>query len=339
MLLRRFLSLSALSVLLLSACDKKEDTGSKSSTSSGQPAQKKTGTPVVTWEGGSITLEELQGYVAQMSPGARGRLESPEQRREYAEGLARFELFVAEARRRGYENDPEVQEALRRALVQRMIFKEFDEKPPPVSKEDVASYYEVHKNEFVHPARFRYSHVKVPAPKGSPDRAAKKKLAQTLLEKARKLQPLDFDSFDKLVVEATGNPSANPSEADTQLLTAEELKNRLGPEVATAASALKKVGDMAPLVESDQGFHLLKLTDAQPEKNQSVEAVTSMIRVRITRERRDARMSQFTEELQSRMGLRTDEAALQKLKVDVQAPQLPSTGPAPGFVPAPLPTR
>jgi peptidyl-prolyl cis-trans isomerase C len=64
-----------------------------------------------------------------------------------------------------------------------------------------------------------------------------------------------------------------------------------------------------------------------------------MIRVRITRERRDARMSQFTEELQSRMGLRTDEAALQKLKVDVQAPQLPSTGPAPGFVPAPLPTR
>jgi hypothetical protein len=331
MRLFRLLPLSALSVLLLSGCDKKEDPASKPAGSSGQPASKKMGTPVVTWEDGSITLEELQGYVAQMTPGARGRIETPEGRREYAEGLARFELFVAEARRRGYENDPEVQEALRRALVQRMIFKEFDEKPPVITKEEIAAYYDVHKNEFVHPARFRYSHVKVPAPKGSPDRAEKKKLAQALLEKARKLQPLDFDGFDKL--------ASNPSEADTQLVTAGELKTRLGPEVATAASALKKVGDTAPLVESDQGFHLLKLTDAQPEKNQPVEAVTAMIRVRITRERRDAKVSKFTEELQSRVGFRTDEAALRKLKVDVQAPQVPATGPAPGFVPAPLPTR
>jgi peptidyl-prolyl cis-trans isomerase C len=141
------------------------------------------------------------------------------------------------------------------------------------------------------------------------------------------------------VAEASGNPAAKPSEADTQLVTAEELKSRLGPEVATASSALKKVGDLSPLVESDQGFHLLKLTDMRAEKNQSVDAVTSMIRVRIARERRDARVSKFTEELQERVGFRTDEAALQKLKVDLQAPQAPSAGPAPGFVPAPLPTR
>jgi len=274
-----------------------------------------------------------------MAPAARARVQTPEQRREYAEGLARFELFVSEARRRGYENDPEVQEALRRALVQRMIFKEFDEKQPPVNQEDIAAYYQVHKNEFVQPARFRYSHVKVPAPRGSPDRAAKKKLAQTLMDKARKLQPLDFDGFDKLVVEATGNPEAKPSEADTQLITTEQLKTQLGPEVATAASGLKRVGELAPLVESDQGFHLLKLTDLQPEKNQPVEAVSSLIRGRIIRERRDASVSKFTEELQSRVGFRTDEAALEKLKVDTQAPQVPPSGPAPGFVPAPLPTR
>lgn len=338
--LSRLLSLSSLSVLLLSGCDKKEAPGSTAGTPSTQPAaSKKQGTPVVSWEGGSLTLEELQSYVGQMAPAARGRVETPEQRREYAEGLARFELFVSEARRRGYENDPEVQEALRRALVQRMIFKEFDEKQPPVTPEDISAYYEVHKGEFVQPARFRYSHVKVPAPRGSPDRAAKKKLAQALLDKARKLQALDFDGFDKLVVEATGSPEAKPSEADTQLVTAEQLKSQLGPEVATAASALKKVGELAPLVESDQGFHLLKLTDLQPEKNQPVEAVSSLIRGRITRERRDAKVSKFTEELQSRVGFRTDEAVLQKLKVDTQAPQVAPSGPAPGFVPAPLPTR
>jgi peptidyl-prolyl cis-trans isomerase C len=340
MSLSRLLSLCVLSVCLLSGCDKKEDAGSRPATSTAQPgASRKTGTPVVTWEGGSLTLEELQGYVAQMNPAARARIESPEHRREYAEGLARFELFVSEARRRGLENDPEVQEAMRRTMVQRMLFKEFDEKPQEITQEDLAAYYQVHKDEFVHPARFRYSHLKVPAPRGSPDRAAKKKLAQGLLEKARKLQPLDFDAFDQLVVEASGNSAAKPSEADTQLVTAEELKARLGPEVASAASALKKVGDLAPLVESDQGFHLIKLTDVRPEKNQPLESVTSMLRTRIARERRDARVSRFTEELQERAGFRTDEAALQKLKVDVQAPQAATSTPAPGFVPAPLPTR
>jgi parvulin-like peptidyl-prolyl isomerase len=335
MSLSRLLSLSVLSVLLLSGCDKKEGPDTKPATTQ----KPKEGTPVVTWQGGSITLEELQRYVSQMNPPARTRVESPVQRREYAEGIARFELFVEEARRRGLENDPEVQEAMRRAMVQRMLFKEFDEKPPVVSNEDIAAYYDVHKEEFVHPARSRYSHLKVPAPKGSPDRAAKKKLAQALLDKAKQLQPLDFDAFDALVAEASGNPAAKPSEADTQLVTAEELKSRLGPEVAAAAATLKKVGDVSGVIESEQGFHLLKLTDSRPEKNQSLDAVTSMIRIRITRERREARVSKFTEELQERVGFRTDEAALQKLKVDPLEPQAPAAGPAPGFVPAPVPTR
>jgi peptidyl-prolyl cis-trans isomerase C len=96
---------------------------------------------------------------------------------------------------------------------------------------------------------------------------------------------------------------------------------------------------MTAVVESDKGFHLLKLTDVKPEKNQSLEAVTSLVRARIARERRDARVGKFTEELQGRAGFRTDEAALQKLQVDPQAPQASTVGPAPGFLPAPPPSR
>ena len=93
------------------------------------------------------------------------------------------------------------------------------------------------------------------------------------------------------------------------------------------------------MVESDKGFHLLKLTDVRPEKNQSLDAVSAMLRARIARERRDARVAKFTEELQARARFRTDEAALQKLQVDLQAPQAISTNPAPAFLPAPPPSR
>jgi parvulin-like peptidyl-prolyl isomerase len=293
----------------------------------------------VTFEGGAITLEQLQGYLAQMNPAARARVEPLDQRRAYAEGLARFELFALEARRRGLENDPEVQEAMKRAMVQRLLFKEFDEKAPPITPEEIAAYYESHKAEFIQSARARYSHLLVPAPQGSPERAAKKKVAQALLAKARKLQPLDFDAFDALIKEASGNPAAKPAEADTQFITPEALKAQFGEEVAAAASKLKQPGDVSAVIESNQGFHLLKLTDVQPEKNQSLETVSSALKARMARERRDARLGKFTEELQQRAGFRTDEAALQKLQVDTEAPQAGTSGPVPGFLPAPPPAR
>jgi peptidyl-prolyl cis-trans isomerase C len=297
------------------------------------------GTPVVTFEGGAITLEQLQGYLAQMNPSARARVQPLDQRRAYAEGLARFELFALEARRRGLENDPEVQEAMKRAMVQQLLIKEFDEKAPPITPEEIASYYEAHKAEFVQPARARYSHLLVPAPKGSPERAARQKAAQALLEKARKLQPLDFDAFDRLSTEASGNPATKPAEADTRFLTSEALKAQFGEEVAAAAGKLKQPGDLSGVIESTQGFHLLKLTDVQPEKNQSLETVSSTLKARIARERRDARIAKFTEELQQRANFRTDEAALQKLRVDIEAPQASSPGPVPGFLPAPPSTQ
>lgn len=337
MRLSRLLSLSTLSFLLLSGCDKEgKDSGAKPSGTSGAAVK---GTPLVTFDGGEVTLEQLQGYIAQMNPAARTRIEPLEQRREYAQGLARFELFVTEARRRGLENDPEVQEAMKRAMVQQLLFKEFDEKAPPLSQEELAAYYEAHKAEFVQPARARYSHLVVPASKGSPERAAKKKLAQALREKASKLQPLDFDAFDALITEASGNPSAKPAEADTHLVTPDELKARLGEQVATAASTLKQPGDLSTVVESDNGFHLIKLTDLKPEKNQSMESISTVLRARMARERRDARVAKFTEELQERAHFKVDEAALQKLQVDLQAPQASSSGPVPGFLPSPTPTR
>jgi peptidyl-prolyl cis-trans isomerase C len=335
------LSLSALLFLLLAGCEKgRQDPGSKpAAPASGASASAVKGTPVVTFEGGAITLEQLQGYLAQMNPAARARVAAMDQRRAYAEGLARFELFVLEARRRGLENDPEVQEAMKRAMVQQLIFKEFDEKAPPITPEEIAAYYESHKSEFIQPARARYSHLLVPAPKGSPERATRKKVAQALLEKARKLQPLDFDAFDALITEASGNPAAKPAEADTQFVTPEALKSMLGEEVAAAAGKLKQPGELSAVIESAHGFHLIKLTDVQLEKNQSLETVTPALKARMARERREARLAKFTEELQQRAGFRTDEAVLQKLQVDVQAPQASTPGPVPGFLPAPPPTR
>src|SRR5262249_39649007 len=90
------------------------------------------GTAVATFDGDSITVEELKQRFAEMSPFLRSRYATLEQRKDYVDGLARFELLAQEAHRRGLQNDPEVVETAKKVMVQKLIQKEFDEKQGPV---------------------------------------------------------------------------------------------------------------------------------------------------------------------------------------------------------------
>jgi len=71
-------------------------------------------TEVARFGGDHITAEELQQRFLEMSPYARARYQTVEQKRDYLEGLVRFELLSQEALRRGLANDPEVVESTRR---------------------------------------------------------------------------------------------------------------------------------------------------------------------------------------------------------------------------------
>src|SRR6218665_3216109 len=92
------------------------------------------GTPVASWTGDRVTAEELRRHLEEMTPASRERYQTLEQKREYVEGLARFELLVREALARGLQDDPEVVAGTKRALVSRLMRTELDAAAPPVSE-------------------------------------------------------------------------------------------------------------------------------------------------------------------------------------------------------------
>src|SRR4051812_33366169 len=75
------------------------------------------GTPVATFGKDSITAEELKQRFMELSPIARTQYQTVERRKEYVEGLARFELLAQEALRRGLQQDPEVVETAKKVMV------------------------------------------------------------------------------------------------------------------------------------------------------------------------------------------------------------------------------
>lgn len=291
------------------------------------------GTPVATFGNDSITAEELKERFAEMNPYQRAGYQTLERKKEYVEGLARFELLAAEAVSRGLQSDPEVVETAKKVMVQKLIRKELDEKPTPVIDSEVADFYEKHKSDYVSPEKVRVSFLFLSAAPSSPDRADKKKKADETLTQLKALPPMDYAAFAKVVKEVSEDEATKNSGGDLQYLPVDELAARLGKEAAAAADALKQVGELSGVVESERGFYILKLQSRQAALNLALDQVKTQVQSRILAERRTKAFAQLLDSLKAKARFQLHDAALAKVELDLKAPTKEPSGPPPGFIP------
>ncbi|MBS1150965.1 MAG: peptidyl-prolyl cis-trans isomerase, partial [Myxococcaceae bacterium] len=228
------------------------------------------GKSVATYGAETITDAELATRFAELNPYTRARYQTLEQKREYLDGLVRYELLAREAARRNLQNDPEVVEAMKRVMVQRLIKTEIEDKPGTVSAEAIQRYYDAHQGDYVKPAMTRLRHVFL--------KAENRAKADEALKKALALAPLDYAAFSLLARESSEEPRTQPIEGDLRFLTDDELSKQYGPELVTAAAELKQVGEVYPkLVETKAGFHVIKLEGRQVALDLAVDQVKQSI--------------------------------------------------------------
>ncbi|MFZ5441786.1 MAG: peptidyl-prolyl cis-trans isomerase [Myxococcota bacterium] len=296
------------------------------------PAGVAGGTWVAKYGGQTVTDKELAQRFSEMNPYARARFQTVEQRRDYVEGIARFDLLAQEAVRRGLQNDPEVVEAARRVMVQQLLKKELDEGAGGVTDAQISAWYESHKSDYVKPAMVRLAHLSFK----KEHRAA----AEEALAKAKALQPLDAAGFGKLARELSEDERTKELDGDMRFLSDEELSAQYGPEVAAAAAKLVKVGDLSEtLVETEKALHVLKLQGRQLALNLSLEQAKPSIQQLLANETKQERFRALVEKLKKDAKYELNDAAIAAMVIDPKAPALPSTTPSPGFIPAPPPTK
>jgi peptidyl-prolyl cis-trans isomerase C len=290
------------------------------------------GTWVAKFGSQSITDAELAARFAEMNPYARARFQTVEQRRDYVEGLVRFELLAQEAVKRNLQNDPEVVEAARRVMVQQLLKKELDEGSGDVTEAQVAAYYQAHTSDYVKPAMVRLSHIAFK----KEDRAQ----AEEVLAQAKALSPLDAAAFGKLAREKSQDERTRELDGDMRFLSDEELSTQYGPELAAAAASLTRVGDLAPnLVETPKALHIVKLQGRQLALNLSLEQAKPSIQQLLANDSKQERFKSLMERLKKDAHLELNESSLAAMVVDPKAPAVPSSSPAPGFIPAPPSTK
>ena len=113
------------------------------------------GPVVARWSGGQLTAGALRERVLAQKAEAGLSALDPVRLRTFSDAALRTALLAAEARRRGLENDPKVEGALAEVLATRLLELEAVARPGAVSAAEVSSYYQQHRDEFVHPERVR----------------------------------------------------------------------------------------------------------------------------------------------------------------------------------------
>ena len=107
-------------------------------------------------------------------------------------------------------------------------------------------------------------------------------MADDLLNKAKANKPTDSAAFIALVRQYSEDPKTKPLDGDMRFLTEAELTSQYGSEVASASVGLKQLGDLSPLVETQQGFYILRFQGRQAAVNHSLDQVKAQIQCRIS---------------------------------------------------------
>jgi hypothetical protein len=101
--------------------------------------------------GQPVTFVTLQAQLDHLSPPVRERYAKlPEERAQLLQRLINNEVLAGEARRLGYDKDPEVVDAAKKAMVMKVLRTQIGEGPSAAATGPAAvqAYYDAHRDEF-----------------------------------------------------------------------------------------------------------------------------------------------------------------------------------------------
>ena len=283
---------------------------------------------IATWDGGEVTVAELQDVVARQSPWMRKAYLEEGKLEELLDKTIRFQLLWREAERRGLADHPDVRQVVDQNTVQVLMKTQFDDavSAEAIPADEVKQYYEAHRDEFLRPALRRASQIVL----------ATMDEAKAELDEVREL---DVRGFRERARAKSIDEASKVRGGDLRYFTAEgkgqgEATEDVPAAVAHAAFALKTVGDVAPLpVAVEGGFAIVKLTGERPAVERTLEIADQTIRQRLWRDRRQAAIDAFVETLQQKIKPEIHPELLSLIDVPTAAPPSADDRLPPGFPP------
>jgi parvulin-like peptidyl-prolyl isomerase len=249
------------------------------------------------FDGRVLTLREFDERLASQPPSVRAEFANPEARERLLEEMVRLELLLDEAKRRGFDRTPRVRVRVSELIVEEMMSSLFGSEGAEASKitdEEVQSYYDAHSAEFSTPEERRASDIVFG------DRPRAEAVFRQLGS-----HPGDEAFFRQRARDERGDTKGPGGSGDGAFFSEQ---SSTGPEapLREAVFQLHRVGDITKVVESGGRFHVLMLTGVRPALVRKPGDVQTLIRARLSQEKRRKAIAEFTDGLRSRANTRID---------------------------------
>ncbi len=198
-----------------------------------------------------------------------------------------------------------------------------------VSDADIKSFYEQNANHYTEEEQRRASHILIKADKNAPaaEKAAAKDKAEKLLAQVRK-SPADFA---KLAKENSQDPGSAERGGDLDFFG----KGMMVKPFEDTVFKLKQ-GEISDVVESDFGYHIIKLTDVRPAATKSFDEVKDRIAADIKKQLAAKKFSEMAEQFTNIVYEQSDSlrAVADKLKLKIETASGLTRTPNPAIAPA-----
>lgn len=265
----------------------------------------KSGNSLASFSGGTVNEAEFRKSVENLPKRIRGI--AVRQRKEYMESVITEKLLLAEAEKRGIQHLEDVESLLRQArqkvLVAKLIDVEIASKVK-ISEDDAKGYYLAHREEFMSPARVRASHILLRS----------REEADSVLSKITA-----GSDFGEMAKQFSLDPTASKG-GDLGFFE----KGQLILEIEETAFAMKK-GQLSDVIQTQFGYHLLKVTDTEDPQVREFDSVKREIIEKLTVSEKTKHFAELTDRLKSKAKIKINDKALDGLKFEDTGPDTPGS--------------
>lgn len=248
---------------------------------------------------------------------SRAAAEQPDRSpREVAQELVVFELLAQEAAQRGLDGDVEVRAALSAAAVPRLLRAVFEAEygPQTIPRDALERAYQQNITFFVRPPLVVCDHILVTKSKKRPTDpdldAVAANLAGEFLASFERAPARDREDF-RARAEAFRDAAARVGlEVFSEALPAFPRTGMMVEPFSAAAFALRSPGELAPVVQTQFGYHIVRLDSHVAPINRSFDDAEEELRARVLPDLRRKAFREWTDALAARYGVALDADAL-----------------------------
>jgi len=182
-----------------------------------------------------------------------------------------------------------------------------------INEADLKTYYEQNVQRLSGVEERRASHILIASPKTAPaaDRAKAKARAEELLAIVKKAP----DTFAAVAAKNSQDPGSAPKGGDLDFFA----RGAMVKPFEDAAFSMKK-GEISDVVESDFGYHIIKLTDIKAPKQRSYEEMRSELEADLKKQQAQKKFAEAAETFTNGVYEQSDslKPVADRLKLDVK---------------------